>query len=61
MKLLLTKLKGLFGQLLEDIGIQLFQSVSKEKAIELIRQCCEYENEYLAKHGADLYPGIEEL
>src|SRR5690554_1702176 len=55
------KLKGLFGQLLEDIGIQLFQSVSKEKAIELIRQCCEYENEYLAKHGADLYPGIEEL
>lgn len=55
------RLKGLFGQLLENIAVQLFQSVPKEKALEIIKECCEYENEYLAKHGADLYPGIEEL
>lgn len=55
------KLKGLFGQLLDDIAVQLFQSVPKEKAIEIIYECCEHENEYLAEHGADIYPGIEQV
>lgn len=54
------KLKGLFGQLLDDIAVQLFKSVPPEKAISIIKECCDYENEYLAKHGADLYQGMEE-
>lgn len=55
------KLRGLFGLLLDDIAVKLFKSVSREKAIEIIQECCEYENEYLAKHGADIYPGIEQI
>ncbi len=55
------KLKGLFGLLLNDIAVRLFKSVSKEKAIKIINECCDHENEYLAKHGADLYPGIEQI
>ncbi|NLO10790.1 MAG: HAD family hydrolase [Clostridiales bacterium] len=54
------KLKGLFGLLLDDIGVKLFKSVSPEKAKKVIHDCCEYENEYLAQHGVSLYEGIEE-
>jgi phosphoglycolate phosphatase len=54
------KLKGLFGLLLDDIGIKLFKSVEPNKAIKIIRDCCDYEVEYLAEYGVDLYPGMEE-
>lgn len=54
------KLKSLFGQLLDDIAVQLFRSVPEDKAIMIIRECCEYENEYLAKHNAKIYPGMEQ-
>lgn len=53
------KLKSLFGQLLDDIAVQLFRSVPSEKAIKIMRDCCEYETEYLAKHNAKIYPGME--
>ena len=54
------KLRGLFGQLLDVIAVKLFKSGEPEKAIKIIGECCDYENEYLAKHGADLYPGMEQ-
>lgn len=54
------KLKSLFGQLLDDIAIQLFKSVPEEKALKIIRDCCKYENEYLADNGPDLFEGMEE-
>lgn len=54
------RLMGLFGLPLDVIAVKLFQSVSKEHAIEVMRQCCEYECEYLAIHGASLYEGLEE-
>ncbi|HKL99374.1 MAG TPA: HAD family hydrolase [Mobilitalea sp.] len=54
------KLKGLFGLLLDEIGIRLFQSVSREKALQVIKDCCDYENEYLAITGGTLYDGLED-
>ena len=54
------KLKSLFGLLLDDIGIKLFRSVSPDKAIEIIKDCCDYEIEYLVMHGVSLYQGMEE-
>jgi phosphoglycolate phosphatase len=54
------KLRGLFGLLLDDIGVRLFQSVSADMAKSIIKDCCDYENEYLAIHGVSLYPGMEE-
>ena len=54
------RLKGLFGQLLDDIAVQLFQSVPADEAIKIMGECCDYECEYLAKHGAKLYQGILE-
>jgi phosphoglycolate phosphatase len=54
------KLKGLFGLPLDVIGVKLFLSVSEELAKKAIVECCDYENIYLAEHGARLYEGLEE-
>jgi phosphoglycolate phosphatase len=54
------KLKGLFGLPLDDIAVKLYKSVSKEHAIEVMRECCEYECRYLAEKGARLYDGLED-
>lgn len=54
------KLSGLFGMLLDDIAVKLFTSVDKEKAIQIMKECCEYECEYLIKHNAKVYDGLEE-
>lgn len=53
-------LRKLFGRPLEEIAVMLFQSVSEEYAKKIIVDCCEYENEYLAQHGARLYEGLED-
>lgn len=53
-------LKALFGLPLDLIGIKLFQSVSEEQAVQIIKECCDYENEYLAETGARLYDGLEQ-
>lgn len=54
------KLKGLFGLPLDEIAVNLFLSVGKEKAIEVMDDCCQYECKYLSEHGAKLYGGVEE-
>jgi len=54
------RLKELFGLLLDDIAVKLFKSVPAEKAIKIMDECCAYECEYLAKHNAKIYEGMEE-
>lgn len=54
------KLKQLFGRPLRDIGIALFQSVSEERAVEIIDECCRLQGTYIAKEGGILYPELEE-
>ncbi|HHU73386.1 MAG TPA: HAD family hydrolase [Clostridiales bacterium] len=54
------KLQSLFGKPLDEIAVKLFLSVSEEHAIEVMRECCEYECRYLAEHGAILYDGLED-
>lgn len=54
------KLKSLFGKPLRDIGIALFQSVSEERAVEIINDCCRRQGEFIAKEGGILYPQLEE-
>jgi phosphoglycolate phosphatase len=44
---------------LDVIAVKLYQSVSEEHAIKVMNECCEYECEYLAEHGATLYEGLE--
>lgn len=54
------KLKGLFGLPLDVIGVKLFQSIPEDRARQAIKECCDYEEVYLAEHGAYLYEGLEE-
>jgi len=53
------KLQRLFGLPLDVIAVKLFESVSPEHAIQVMQECCDYECEYLAEHGAPLFDGLE--
>lgn len=53
-------LQGLFGLPLDVIAVKLYQSVPEEQAIQVMEECCDYECDYLAEHGATLYEGLEE-
>jgi phosphoglycolate phosphatase len=54
------KLKGLFGLPLDEIAVRLFLSVKdRDQAVKIMDDCCRYECEYLAVHGANLYGGVE--
>lgn len=54
------RLQGLFGLPLDDIAVKLFESVASDHAIKVMNECCDYECEYLAEHGATLYEGLED-
>ena len=59
-KVTADRLKQLFGRPLDEIGVLLFQSVSQERAIEVIRVCSSEQNSYIAQQGGILYPNLEE-
>ncbi|MBP1755014.1 MAG: hypothetical protein H6Q59_1412 [Firmicutes bacterium] len=55
------RLQELFGLPLDDIAVKLYQSVPCEHAIQVMKECCDYECEYLAEHGARLYDNLEQV
>ena len=55
------RLRELFGLPLDVIAERLYQSVPREHAVKVMEECCDYECEYLADHGAVLYEGLEEV
>lgn len=54
------RLKELFGLPLDVIAVKLFKSIPEEQAILVMKDCCDYECDYLAEHGATLYEGMEQ-
>ncbi len=48
------------GLLLPDIVERLIPGLDPETIERVISHCCRVENDYLARHGAPLYPGVEE-
>lgn len=55
------RLQELFGLPLDVIAVKLYQSVSEEHAVAVMRECCAYECKYLAEHGGTLYDGLEQV
>lgn len=53
-------LYGCMGLPIEAIGKKLFPNVDASLRQRLMSECCQLENQYLEKHGAMLYPGLEE-
>lgn len=49
------------GMLLPDIADLLVPGLTPEEQERVIDHCCQVENDYLAQHGAELYPGEEEV
>lgn len=54
------RLRSEFGLPLDVIAVHLFVSIDEEYAKAIMRDCCEYECEYLARNGATLYEGLEQ-
>lgn len=48
------------GLEIEEIADALFPVLRREERYNLVKQCMEYENEYLSKHGGALYPKVAE-
>ena len=48
-------LASVMGLLNEDIAARLFPELPYERRMRLIEACCEFECEYLRKHGGRLY------
>ena len=51
---------GFMGKTMDAIAYELFDREEKEKALEYLTVCTDYENEYLEEHGGILYEGLEE-
>lgn len=60
-KLTYEQMRGYMGKTMDEIAYACFHQVSKERALELLHICTEYENEYIEKHGGILYDGVEEV
>lgn len=53
-------MKSLMGKTIEEIAKLILNDVPEKRGIEIMKQCCNEEIIYLEKHGAVLYPGLEE-
>ena len=52
-------ISGIMGMTAEEITAALFSRYG-ERGREICLQCIHGENEYIARHGGDLYPGVRE-
>lgn len=55
-----SDVKGVMGMPMDEIAAEVFPHVSKGRQMELLDACGSNENDYLKKHGGNLYPGVEE-
>ncbi|MCR4691391.1 MAG: HAD family hydrolase [Lachnospiraceae bacterium] len=50
----------LMGKTMDEIAYAFFDTVSPERALELMQLCSEHENDYIADHGGKLMPKLKE-
>lgn len=50
---------SVMGLTMDKVAEGVFRGYSEKERMELLQLCCEYENEYLRKHGGVLYPELE--
>ena len=54
-------MESLMGKTMNDIAFAYFDTVSRERALEILQSCMDYENAYLEKVGGILYPQLEQV
>jgi phosphoglycolate phosphatase len=52
--------KAIMGLTMTAIAERMFPMLEKKEAVALLDRCGAYENAYLARHGGNLYPGLQE-
>lgn len=53
-------IKGVMGLPMDVIASKFFADVEPKRQIEIMDMCGEYENEFLAAHGGEIYDGLED-
>ncbi len=48
----------LMGKTMDDIAYTYFNTVSKERALEILQICMDHENAYIEQHGGVLFPWV---
>lgn len=54
------QIQSCMGLLMEDFAAKLMPDLEPEFRLNVLKQCCDYENEYIAKVGGTLYPKLME-
>lgn len=57
--LTVEEVRACMGMQIADIAARRLPGLTWERQKEVIAECCRVENEYLALHGASVYPGAE--
>lgn len=52
-------IRSVMGKTIDEIGKIFFSNVSDKRAMEIMKMCCDAEEEYLSKHGGKLYSNLE--
>lgn len=58
--LTVDEVRACMGLRIADIAARRLPGLSTRRQLDIIEECCTVENEYLAKNGAAVYPGVEE-
>lgn len=56
----LEELQAVMGNSMDKIVETFFPELSKEKQSEVLKVCCQAENDYMMEHGGILYPMLED-
>lgn len=60
-RITVADMESLMGKTMDDIAFTYFNTVSRERSLEILQECMDYENEYLEKVGGILYPDLEDV
>lgn len=58
-RITVEEMMGQMGRTLEEIASVFFGSVDPENAVNIMRSCTNYENQYIKTAGGRVYPGLE--
>ena len=58
-RITVEEMVGQMGRTLEEIASVFFGSVDPENAVNIMRSCTDYENQYIKTAGGRVYPGLE--
>ncbi len=53
------EMNSFFGKTIDEIAKMMLPDTEEQKRLDIMKECCREEQEYLSKYGGVLYPGLE--